>query len=164
MQKVPGHRGKCQGKFWPTPGATRKKRFLGPPARLWWCHSLYKNLVKNIKNELLSVNDSGAHIFCVQYRIWRRWRWAWSRRSHFFGQTSPTQPYIVISVTYIYCRPLYNTLYIYVNRTEIKPGKYPDTRIQNKAVAFGKRPRQLHGRYNLTDNFSVGPHKTIINL
>jgi hypothetical protein len=88
---------KVPGQFWPTPGATRKKRFLGPPARLWWWHSLYKNLVKNTKNELLSVNDSGAHFFCVQYRIWRRWRWEWPRRLHFFGQTSPTQPYIELS-------------------------------------------------------------------
>jgi hypothetical protein len=55
---------KMPGLFWPTPGATRKKRFLGPQwgsgdlkavamdmvtVRLWWHHSLYKNLVKTPK-------------------------------------------------------------------------------------------------------------------
>ena len=32
----------------------------------------------------------------------------------------------------------------HINRTEIKPGKDPGTRIQNKAVGFGQRPRPLH--------------------
>jgi hypothetical protein len=40
---------KGPGQFLPTPGATRKKRVLGSPGRLWWCHPLYKNLVINAK-------------------------------------------------------------------------------------------------------------------
>jgi hypothetical protein len=33
---------------------------------------------------------------------------------------------------------------------EIMPGKHPNTRIQNKADAFGQRPRLLHGRRTRT--------------
>ena len=60
---------KVPGQFRPTPGATRKKRFLGPPSEALVMPFSIQKLVKNTKNELLSVNDSGAHFFCVQYRI-----------------------------------------------------------------------------------------------
>ena len=46
-----------------------QKTFFGPPSEALVMLFSMQNLVKNTKNELLSVNDSGAHFFCVQYRI-----------------------------------------------------------------------------------------------
>ena len=53
-------------------------------------------------------------------------------------------------VTQNTARTLLNKLYIY--RTEIKPGKHSDSRMKNKAVAFGQwpRPLYLHNRYTRT--------------
>jgi hypothetical protein len=52
MQNVPGHREMFQG----SSGLRSKpqaKNVFGPPVGLWWYHSLYKNLVKNTKTQLL---------------------------------------------------------------------------------------------------------------
>jgi hypothetical protein len=46
-----------------------QKTFFGPPSEALVMPFSMQNLVKNTKNELLSVNDSGAHFFYVQYRI-----------------------------------------------------------------------------------------------
>jgi hypothetical protein len=48
----------------------------------------------------------------------------------------------LVTVQHGRLRPLSNKIYVY--RTEIKPGKRPDTRIQNNTAAFGQRPRPLH--------------------
>jgi hypothetical protein len=64
MQNVLGHREMFQGSFNLRP-ELHVKNIPGPPSGALVAgavlRSLYKNLVKNIKTRLLSVDDSGAH-------------------------------------------------------------------------------------------------------
>jgi hypothetical protein len=67
MQNGPGHLGMVQGSF-DLRLELHAKNVFWAPQRGFGDAIPYTKTYKNTKNELLSVNDSGAHFFCAQYR------------------------------------------------------------------------------------------------
>jgi hypothetical protein len=91
----------------------------------------------------------------------------------------PTLEFILFCIVYLVQASVFHSSWTPQSRsflgagsgTEIIPGKHPDTRHQNKAVAFDfdQRPWPLHNRYIRTDTcvrwgMAVTCYITVINL